>query len=135
MCGPLQRFGKCKKAAQRAVDIDRAGAKEVVMLDYEPLALQCALLSAEASGLTSVQDYRQHQQVGVTAAAPAPLQEPTHPETAHEAHANGSPSPAEPKLQVSCHYAIANIKVLPAHAYTAVELQCFILMSWTWLNT
>lgn len=31
------------------------------MLDYEPLALQCALLSAKASGLTSVEDYRLHE--------------------------------------------------------------------------
>ena len=30
------------------------------MLDYEPLALQCSLLSAQASGLTSVQDHRCH---------------------------------------------------------------------------
>ena len=48
-----------------------AGAKQVVMLDYEPLALQCALLSAEASGLTSVQDHRQHQQPCPPAAAQA----------------------------------------------------------------
>lgn len=38
-----------------------AGAKEVVMLDREPIALQCSLLSAQACGLTYVQDYRHHE--------------------------------------------------------------------------
>ncbi|MEW5316990.1 MAG: hypothetical protein WDW38_008325 [Sanguina aurantia] len=32
----------------------RAGAREVVLLDREPLALQCALLSARASGLGAI---------------------------------------------------------------------------------
>ena len=36
------------------------GAKEVVMLDREPIALQCSLLSAQACGVVSVQDYTQH---------------------------------------------------------------------------
>ncbi|DBA88783.1 TPA: hypothetical protein ACH3X1_004199 [Trebouxia sp. C0004] len=37
-----------------------SGAKEVVMLDREPIALQCSLLSAQACGVMSVQDYTQH---------------------------------------------------------------------------
>ncbi|KAL0031958.1 hypothetical protein WJX79_008528 [Trebouxia sp. C0005] len=37
-----------------------SGAKEVVMLDREPIALQCSLLSAQACGVVSVQDYTQH---------------------------------------------------------------------------
>lgn len=37
-----------------------SGAKEVVMLDREPIALQCSLLSAQACGVASVQDYTQH---------------------------------------------------------------------------
>jgi hypothetical protein len=32
----------------------------VVMLDREPIALQCSLLSAQACGVASVQDYTQH---------------------------------------------------------------------------
>ncbi|BDA46391.1 probable electron transfer flavoprotein beta subunit lysine methyltransferase [Coccomyxa sp. Obi] len=35
-----------------------AGAKEVVMTDREPLALQCALRSASASGIGSVADFQ-----------------------------------------------------------------------------
>ena len=42
------------------------GAKEVVMLDREPVALQCSLLSAQACGLQSVQDYTQHGQSEAT---------------------------------------------------------------------
>lgn len=42
------------------------GAKEVVMLDREPIALQCSLLSAQACGLQSVQDYTQHGQSEAT---------------------------------------------------------------------
>ena len=34
------------------------GAKEVVMTDREPLALQCALRSASASGIASVADFQ-----------------------------------------------------------------------------
>lgn len=49
------------------------GAREVVMLDYEPLALQCALLSAKASGLISVQDYRLHE----TNPSSASIQQPS----------------------------------------------------------
>ena len=37
-----------------------SGAQEVVMLDREPIALQCSLLSAQACGLESVEDYRLH---------------------------------------------------------------------------
>lgn len=37
-----------------------AGAQEVVMLDREAIALQCSLLSAQACGLDSVQDYMLH---------------------------------------------------------------------------
>ena len=36
------------------------GAKEVVMLDREPIALQCSLLSAQACGVASVQEYTRH---------------------------------------------------------------------------
>jgi len=36
------------------------GAKEVVLLDREPIALQCSLLSAQACGVVSVQDYTRH---------------------------------------------------------------------------
>ena len=36
------------------------------MLDREPIALQCSLLSAQACGVTSVQDYRQHEDPSVT---------------------------------------------------------------------
>lgn len=43
-----------------------SGAKEVVMLDREPVALQCSLLSAQACGLQSVQDYTQHGQSEAT---------------------------------------------------------------------
>ena len=37
-----------------------AGAHEVVMLDREALALQCALLSAQACGLDSVEAHTLH---------------------------------------------------------------------------
>ena len=34
----------------------RAGAREVVMTDREPLALECALMSAQASGVAGRED-------------------------------------------------------------------------------
>lgn len=37
-----------------------AGAREVVMLDREAIALQCSLLSAQACGLDSVEDHNLH---------------------------------------------------------------------------
>ena len=37
-----------------------AGAQEVVMLDREAIALQCSLLSAQACGVDSVEDYMRH---------------------------------------------------------------------------
>jgi len=51
-----------------------AGAKEVVMTDREPLALQCALRSAEASGISSVAAFggareEQHGEQASTSAA------------------------------------------------------------------
>lgn len=53
------------------------------MLDYELLALQCSLLSAEASGLTSVQNYQNH---GFNATpSSAGVQQPAAPQTVTEA--------------------------------------------------
>ncbi len=44
-----------------------AGAREVVLLDREPLALACALMSARASGLAQVDDQLQGADAGVQA--------------------------------------------------------------------
>ena len=67
------------------------------MLDYEPLALQCALLSAEASGLTSVQDHRRHQQSCPPAAAPTgQFRAPAAGQAGHKPRHDGSAGQLQP---------------------------------------
>ena len=93
-----------------------AGAKEVVMLDYEPMALQCSLLSAEASSLTSVQDYKHH---GADATpSSAELQQPAMPQQVSE---KSSRSQAGSSSRVDCQVTPHNPLCLAATCESLVS--------------
>ena len=74
-----------------------AGAREVVMLDREAIALQCSLLSAQACGLESVEDYLLHpsplantskqEQQPVWQGPPPGLREAVSPQLSHDSTA------------------------------------------------